>query len=517
MLEFTSANLFSSLSNRWCSANEAARSDRANYLYGYLHDLEAKTIVVEKRYVDGDYLEDFASYYVRCFKPYGRQCKRLHCFSIPISSEQFEQFVLGRLGKEDRTAIENAYLGFCVARPLPVAIIGRTILRTYPLKAPDGRGRFYTVVREYQVHLFGHLLTLKGLPFQEQDTVLAACATVALWCAFQKTSELFGTEAPRPASITRLANRAGHRGRPVPSHGLRIEEMCHAIRSVGLEPELLEWMGGSLPWVSLAYAHLRAGLPVILIVDIQGDLHAITLTGYSLRDTRVHKREIAGNEVAVPLRGLRVFEFYGHDDQIGPHAHQRIVPKSGVPHKLTGSWKGSSGFLDLLPVGALIPVYNKVRVTFLEALDWIGLIHSALGILVPDDHNAFEWDVYLTSTNEYKKGLLKSSTLDLSRLKELLLESQPRFLWRADLYVEGRNVLHVLIDATDVALSFPLRDVVCEDDDFGDEAFAFLMRPDLQQRLEDGLSRQLLTCRKRAFSKKPSEAVEVSREGAQAS
>ena len=98
------------------------------------------------------------------------------------------------------------------------------------------------------------------------------------------------------------------------------------------------------------------------------------------------------------------------------------------------------------------------------------------------------------------------------------MEAQPRFLWRADLYVEGRNVLHVLIDATDVARSFSIRNVVCEDDDFKEEAFSFISRPELQQRLEDGLGTQLLACLKKALGKAPSDAAPaVSKQGAEAS
>jgi hypothetical protein len=500
VLEFSSANLLASLSNCWCPPDDAARSDQVQYLYGYLHDMGAQTIVVENPYIDGDYLEDFASYYVRCFRAYEKECKRLHFFSEKIPDKEFQAFILGRIGKRKLQLIKRSYLGFCVARPLPVALVGRTILATYPSTAPDGRTRHYTVVRDYDVHLFGRDLSVRGLPFQEQDTVLAACATVALWCAFHKTSELFAVQAPRPASITQMANRAGHRGRPVPSHGLRIEEMCYAIRSVSLEPELFELGKDHLPWVSLAYAHLKWGLPVILVVEIEGALHAITLTGYSLSKARVHDYENAGPERAVPMTGLRVSEFYGHDDQIGPHAHQIIKSPTGLPESLTGSWKDGTTYKDLKPQGVLIPVYNKVRVTFLEALDWIGLLHSALGYLVPNDHTAFEWDVYLTTTNDYKSGLHQQDVLDLKKVQALLLETQPRFLWRADLRVEGRGVLHILIDATDIARSFPLRTLVCEDEDFREDAFAFLTRPDLQQQLEDGLGKQLLSFLKTGLS-----------------
>ncbi len=498
VFEFSSANLFASLSNQWCSPNDAAESRQASYLYGYLDSLQAKTIVVEQHYLDGDYLEDFAAYYVRCFKPYERVCKRLHFFSIAISDGDLRSFILGQMGRRKAEDVRASYIGFCVARPLPNAIIGRTIVATYPEAAADGRQRSYTVVRDYDAHLFGQRLVVRGLPFQEQDTVLAACATVSLWCAFHKTNELFGTQAPRPAQITQVASRAGHRGRPIPSHGLRIEEMCDVTRSVGLEPELVEWEGGFLPWVSLAYGYLRAGLPVVLIVDIKGELHAITLTGYSLDSKRAHQREQAGKETAVPLTGLRVYEFYGHDDQVGPHAKHVIGSSGSAPETLSGSWMEGSQFLELIPVGALIPVYNKVRVTFYEALQWVTLIHSALGILVEDDRAEFEWDVYLTTTNDYKREAL-ASELPAGQVEDLLLKAQPRFLWQANLYVHDERVIHLLIDATDIARSFPLQALVCHDEGFADDAYALLTAGELQQQLEDGLGRELLTFLKKTF------------------
>ncbi len=56
ILQFSSANLFLALSNKHCDPNEVAEHTRANYLYRYLHDISAKTIVVEDTYTDGDYL-----------------------------------------------------------------------------------------------------------------------------------------------------------------------------------------------------------------------------------------------------------------------------------------------------------------------------------------------------------------------------------------------------------------------------------------------------------------------------
>jgi len=55
------------------------------YLDEYFRHGGVKTIVVERGYVDRDYLEDYAAYYVRCFEPYDRYCSRLH-FSAPHST-----------------------------------------------------------------------------------------------------------------------------------------------------------------------------------------------------------------------------------------------------------------------------------------------------------------------------------------------------------------------------------------------------------------------------------------------
>ena len=43
---------------------------QVNYLFNYLDQLNAKTVICESDYVDREYLEDFSSYYVKCFSNY---------------------------------------------------------------------------------------------------------------------------------------------------------------------------------------------------------------------------------------------------------------------------------------------------------------------------------------------------------------------------------------------------------------------------------------------------------------
>ena len=79
--------------------------------------------------------------------------------------------------------------------------------------------------------------------------------------------------------------------------------------------------------MSLIYGYLKMGLPVILGVSIDGrGRHAITLTGYSLQKTTALKQEVAGSKNCIPMIGLRIDEFYAHDDQIGPFSRLRVNP-----------------------------------------------------------------------------------------------------------------------------------------------------------------------------------------------
>ena len=65
---FTEDKLYRSISCDYCPPDEVSTSVVARYLYGYLKGLKAACILIEREYVDGDYLEDFASYYVSCFE-----------------------------------------------------------------------------------------------------------------------------------------------------------------------------------------------------------------------------------------------------------------------------------------------------------------------------------------------------------------------------------------------------------------------------------------------------------------
>ena len=119
MSKFGRNALLSALSNPLCSKPDLERRRTVLYLHGYLKALKAKTIVVEKGYTDADFLDDYASYYVRCWTDYERHCKRIHFFSRSFNAAEVRSAIVGASSNPLAKRMASTYLGFVVARPLP--------------------------------------------------------------------------------------------------------------------------------------------------------------------------------------------------------------------------------------------------------------------------------------------------------------------------------------------------------------------------------------------------------------
>src|SRR5882724_6416489 len=171
------------------------------YFENYFKRVGAKTIVIEQEYIDRDFLEDFAGYYVRCFPDYERKGSRLHFFDFSFSQNQFLS-VLDGGNRQLVQKLQKGYLGFIVVKPLPETIIGRTCLATYP----EEQNRSFPITRVYDANICGIPLTVKSLAYQKQDRVAAACATSALWSVFHGTGKLYHHHIPSPVEITQAAN-----------------------------------------------------------------------------------------------------------------------------------------------------------------------------------------------------------------------------------------------------------------------------------------------------------------------
>lgn len=228
---------------------------------------KCKTVIIEKRYRDRNHISAKASFYSKSFRSIPSECTRLHFFSkrLPIQS-------LGNL-----EGYQNSYLGFCVIRPFPQRCIGKTVLKRYQynpaLEFPTCHGKFF-------VNIGGSRLSVEGAAFMEQDTMVAACASAAIWMSTTTMAERFNLTQCSVSEITEKATEYLVKKRPMPSEGLLVEQMAHCLRSMDYDPVLLP-VYGQKEAKHTAYSYVESEIPPILLCSFAtGGDHTLVGVGH---------------------------------------------------------------------------------------------------------------------------------------------------------------------------------------------------------------------------------------------
>jgi len=433
---------------------EVENKSHTNYFDGYLTHHQAKTIVTEYEYVDKDYLEDYAAYYVRSFHQYNRLCCRVHFFSQAFKEDHLQQLLKGKYTELTPDSAQNNYLGFIVVKPLPKTIIGRTCLKIYHAEGQ----RFFPIIRKYKANLFGIGLTVDSVAYQEQDSTVAACASSAIWSVFHCTGILFQHSIHSPVEITKAATvHFPYANRHFPNKGLTPEQMAHAIRNVGLEPFLMSSKSfDSL--TSNVYGYLKGKIPLIFglqLHETKGGIskkvignHAVAVTGYNLGG----KPQPVKN-TDFYLKSSRIDKLYVHDDQVGAFARMNIDNKTvNNAFSLSSDFNGQPD-VRATPDILIAPLYHKIRIPYNEILKII----YTLDFYIKDTAKKnelplpqFEWNIFLSDISDFKSSIYQTTPLNEDYKHEILTTQLPRYLWRAICEVDNAAKIEFLFDATDI-------------------------------------------------------------------
>jgi hypothetical protein len=248
-----------------------------------------RTVIVESRYIDGDYRSEYSAFWSKRFDSISPFARRLHFFRSVIDLADLPHF-----------PSRPGYLGYSVIRPGPHfdGRIGRTIL-----VPPKHLRNSITVAVEDQVSLFGNSLGVRGAPWSEQDGEFLRCAHAAIWACHYSAYRRGLIGRRLTAELVGLAPTLLQALRALPSPGLTGQQMQAIFAATG-QPALLYTFAG-LPkvpgvenpaptpdpknpgrflspglWDHRAYSiicrYLNSGFPVMLI----NANHVIVLVGW---------------------------------------------------------------------------------------------------------------------------------------------------------------------------------------------------------------------------------------------
>lgn len=318
----------------WWSFDDASNpirsleeSHQKNYIISYLDGAGAKTVLVEESYFDRDYLDEFSSFYSRVAVGYPNICRRLHIFGPEEIGNEI--FLRALNENEDDGFLQKNYLGFIVLRPIPSAPFGRTVLALYPDRSPDSP-RITKPARTYDVHIAGLRLSVSGLAWQQQDTGVAACATIGLWTMFHSSALDDHHAIPTTAEITKSAEQFG--ARAFPSKGMTPSQILEAIHRQSFNPVAVSgdikagaFSGFSAKRFSVnCMSFIRSGYPVLLLGDNGYGGHAICLVGG--RENEVDETNLEN----ICAEDENSIFFYVHDDNYGPNIRFRLDEENGI-------------------------------------------------------------------------------------------------------------------------------------------------------------------------------------------
>lgn len=400
-------------------------------------------VIVERNYIDKEYLDEFSFFYSTSFKNYDRFCTRLHFFNDNLNKEleiNFnEEFTLTGSQKD---VLQKRYLGFCVIRPTEKYRVSRSIIKPY---IENPRDIFIISQSTYRVNLNGTCLSISGMPFMQQDSQSGVCASADLMMLSAFMHEVYRHRLCTSPEISLIANKFLGSDRSFPNRGLTVSHMMSALSEMGYSPVVYSRQNASVPLNEIAYYYLESALPVLLFW--RG--HVCLAIGHDFTPNLAPMTP--GRRISRNYDFIR--HFIIHDDELGPYLLMPLK-KSDVKNAhffpnldadvFRSSYTHPLSFEDI--VALIVPVHKKIYISgeelnsHIEALlddnnHIYKLITAKMGgsekIFLEDllKNNNLALRTYFMKSNDYKKWVAELPSMS-EEVKTFYLNSElPKFIW----------------------------------------------------------------------------------------
>jgi len=400
------------------------------YIKNYFENAnyQPKSVIIEDKYIDKDYMIDYCNFYARSFNPPFNFTKRFHFFTLDYNElgEIIHRIKDGLESDERIEIFKQSYLGFVVEKPIKDRkgniLLGRCCLKTYSTEINNGY-RYY-VRTLIPVHLLGINFDIESFPFQPQDSAVMACASAALWSAIRGLRNRFNLPDLSPYEITQIATSFPSEGRNFPSEeGLTLNQMLNVISYLGLDTETLDIQNihnlevSNHPTIIADFirAYLHGNFPIIALLELvsgrKKSFHSVVITGYRYENNKIT-------------------ELYIHDDQIGPYS--KVLSDNNFA-EWENEWNRDFEKIKLRKL--IVPVYHKLRLTFKTIYSIVRNIRQEKNL------NFF---FFISDINNYKKELLYNPNIK----SNFFFKSCPKFVWVIRAFQYENIIWDSIYDAT---------------------------------------------------------------------
>ncbi|MGA9875378.1 MAG: hypothetical protein WBQ21_06170 [Solirubrobacteraceae bacterium] len=179
-------------------------SETLDWVFTHMGNEKATQALLEHEYIDSDYRDEYANFYIKVFRNLPDRGERLHFWA------------------------EQRYLGYCSIRP----VYGQPVCRTM-LDPGTTLEDAVSCVVQAKAHPYGRELHVPAFPFISQDRQYGRCAHAVLWMIAHYHHLLNDTPARTMSEIVQAASEH-ELERTVPSRGLTEEQVGATLHKIGL-------------------------------------------------------------------------------------------------------------------------------------------------------------------------------------------------------------------------------------------------------------------------------------------
>jgi hypothetical protein len=419
--------------------NAASKSKIVGYLGSLRDDLLA---YVEYPYVDKVYRNSFYSFFSTKHRDYDRDCIRVSLFENTISKEHFRK-------PELQTALSKAFLGFVVVRPTMPKLIGRSVISPTAFK----RSRFANCSVNIECSVNGVRLISSGFPHSSQDSETIKCAETTVWEIMEYYGNKYPDYSPVLPSIIIAALSGESYERQLPTKGLSVEEISHALKVFGFGVIVYARSIYKEDLKRLFYTYVESGIPVIAAIKNNDVSHAVVAIGR----TRVVDDKIEASPVSFVVqdqgRKIEILdvadadrEYVLVDDNFPPYQ----LAKYDDPTAYYGAGKFQKCDLHAI----VVPLYHRIYLEGSKARSLITnlLSYSFVTMFLPFERITLR--MFLTTGRSFKHKIALDPAIK-EDVKEMFLSILlPKFVWVAELstpelYSRKMAFGVVVLDATE--------------------------------------------------------------------
>lgn len=405
-------------------------------------NLGCKSVIIEKDYMDQDFLEEYSEFYCKSFEVYSSKTQRLHFFEEHITYDDLKDLST------------KQYLGYSVVRPINSYCTGKTVIKP---PYDDGNTRFTYCKATFTTTLSGSNLKIQGTPFIQQDTNVNVCAQASMWMASYYLHQKYGCSRFYPPEITHLATRYMSVGPP--RVGLNPIQIVTALRDMGYQVvkfsvNFSQYINEAILLIS---SYIKSELPAILVLKTLNGYHAICVIGYSYKvDFSMSSKNL--------FCPNNIEHFYYQDDASGPY---RILYKDNPPPRNFSIKDNVELIIVPLPKQITLQgndVYERVPslldINFLNnTINYFQKFFEEEEVLYFSQYELQDlvcYQSYLRKSSDFKLSLPEEMSYSLRLIYKAML--MPKYIWVIELtkkdlvgssLSKNRKIIgEILIDST---------------------------------------------------------------------